>query len=594
VEGELNYIFTGCYSSQSRIKQANRIAEDSLQTAEALTALAALAAGGKQYPGYRVAWQETLFNQFHDILPGSGVRQTRECALGKLEEILGYTYAGRTKALTALAARIDTSDIATEFDRESFADGAGMGYKGQCEHNSSLVPGFEPEICDRGCGKTRILNVFNPTAYARSQAYDFSLWDWPGDIERLRITDSDSQEIPFSVAGEPEKYWAHTCVRLTAFVTVPAYGYITLRITEGERRKAASPFPTGQHLTETFAPLQLENEKLRAQFDAKMQLASLLDKKTGRELISGPSGFFSLCRQNQKSKANAWVEGYSVKEDNLNEICPVFVTEANAAELRREVSYQLSYGKSTLKVTVALEKDSSVLQYKIAADWHELFSEELGIPALKFNLPFSYGVEGYTYGIPFGAIRRQALAHDVPAIGFGAAADPQSGRSLLLMTDSVYAYRGEGNALRLTLLRATQEPDLYPEVGLHDYRLGVGICEADEYYKFSDCFNYPLSCITNTAHGGELPQKDSLLAVSDNLAVSALKVTEDESGVIIRLFDATGQGGRGWIRLKADVAAETVDLLEQPCPGKLTVEDGRLAFDLRANEIISLKLRRKE
>ena len=41
VKGELNYVFTGCYTAQSRIKQANRIAEDRLYDAEALDAAAA-------------------------------------------------------------------------------------------------------------------------------------------------------------------------------------------------------------------------------------------------------------------------------------------------------------------------------------------------------------------------------------------------------------------------------------------------------------------------------------------------------------------------------------------------------------------------
>ncbi|MFR1759083.1 MAG: alpha-mannosidase, partial [Christensenellaceae bacterium] len=41
VKGELNYVFTGCYTAQSRIKQANRVAEDRLYDAEALEASAA-------------------------------------------------------------------------------------------------------------------------------------------------------------------------------------------------------------------------------------------------------------------------------------------------------------------------------------------------------------------------------------------------------------------------------------------------------------------------------------------------------------------------------------------------------------------------
>ncbi len=100
VKGELNYVFTGCYTAQSRIKQANRIAEDRLYDAEALDAAAAamlpdFAAMGPLEP----AWRRLLFNQFHDILPGSGVPETREYALGEFQKLLA---AGQINANHAM------------------------------------------------------------------------------------------------------------------------------------------------------------------------------------------------------------------------------------------------------------------------------------------------------------------------------------------------------------------------------------------------------------------------------------------------------------------------------------------------------------
>lgn len=598
VEGELNYIFTGCYSSQSRIKMANRTAEDSLNTAECLTAFDLAFAKGNEYNrGYKTAWQKTLFSHFHDILPGSGIRETREYALAELTNILGYTYAGRTKALTNLASKIDTSSIQTDFDKESFVDGAGMGYKGVAQFNGSLVRGLETQICDTGCGKTRIMHIFNTTPYDRSESFDFPIWDWPGKIDRLEITDGDEKPIPFFIAEGGGNYWTHTCINLTAFVTVPGYGYITLVISEGDSKKLPLKKFTQQPIEEEYQKTFMENEKISVEFDSNMQIISLVDKTTGRELISSKSGYFSLCNQNHKTSTvmpgNAWVEGYALKEKNLNETSPVFITEFNRnSHVKDEIKYEFKFRSSKIGVSVSLDKDSSVLKYKVDADWHETFSQEEGIPALKFNFPFSYKTDEYTYEIPFGTVKRKDKDHDVPSIGFGVSHDMESDKSLMLMTDSIYAYRGENNAFSLTLIRASQDPDSHPEYGMHNYNIGLGVCGKSEYFKYSDSFNYPMHYITNSSHGGSLPLTKSFISTSDNIAVSAIKVSEDGKGIIARVYDITGKSGKGSITLGGEFTIQAVDIMENPLDTAITREGKKVVFDLKPNEIVSLKFKK--
>ncbi|MFW9285052.1 hypothetical protein, partial [Glaesserella parasuis] len=96
-------------TSQSRIKTANRIGEAVLNEAEAFSAIAHVATGS-HYPreSYETAWRLLLFNQFHDILPGSGVLQTREHALGLFQETMALANSGRKRALERIAAEIDT------------------------------------------------------------------------------------------------------------------------------------------------------------------------------------------------------------------------------------------------------------------------------------------------------------------------------------------------------------------------------------------------------------------------------------------------------------------------------------------------------
>ena len=63
----------GCYSSHARIKKYNRYYENRLLAAEKFSAIGTFYKGKPFYPreDFLAAWKILLFNQFHDILPGT-------------------------------------------------------------------------------------------------------------------------------------------------------------------------------------------------------------------------------------------------------------------------------------------------------------------------------------------------------------------------------------------------------------------------------------------------------------------------------------------------------------------------------------------
>lgn len=77
----------GTYTSQSNIKQFNRIMEQKLKTFETLLVLT------NQYPKYidqlDTLWKEVLLYQFHDILPGSSIKRVYDEALERYRIIIG-------------------------------------------------------------------------------------------------------------------------------------------------------------------------------------------------------------------------------------------------------------------------------------------------------------------------------------------------------------------------------------------------------------------------------------------------------------------------------------------------------------------------
>jgi alpha-mannosidase len=74
-EGSLQRIFTGCYTSLSRIKRK------ALEASGAAVQMEKLGEKGKRRIGEEEIWRDILFNDFHDILPGSCTEPAEQDAL---------------------------------------------------------------------------------------------------------------------------------------------------------------------------------------------------------------------------------------------------------------------------------------------------------------------------------------------------------------------------------------------------------------------------------------------------------------------------------------------------------------------------------
>lgn len=100
----------GTYTSQGQVKQANRHSEILLQTAEHAAAQAMLLAAAP-YPQEPLAraWETVLLNQFHDILPGSSVREVYEDCAEDYARVRAVGEAAVEGALAALTQRVSAS-----------------------------------------------------------------------------------------------------------------------------------------------------------------------------------------------------------------------------------------------------------------------------------------------------------------------------------------------------------------------------------------------------------------------------------------------------------------------------------------------------
>ncbi len=100
----------GTYTTQSELKRRNRRAEAALQTAEALATVASGLPGGPPYPRERLerAWRQALFNQFHDILPGSSIPEVVTDAMATYDSVAATTDSLVAESFAAVRAAMDT------------------------------------------------------------------------------------------------------------------------------------------------------------------------------------------------------------------------------------------------------------------------------------------------------------------------------------------------------------------------------------------------------------------------------------------------------------------------------------------------------
>ncbi len=103
--GELYFsAHRGVFTSQAAIKKGNRKAELALREAEMWGSIALLK--GWEYPLARMdaAWKKLLLNQFHDILPGSGIAAIYADARRDHKAVIAEADAVREEALSCLTA----------------------------------------------------------------------------------------------------------------------------------------------------------------------------------------------------------------------------------------------------------------------------------------------------------------------------------------------------------------------------------------------------------------------------------------------------------------------------------------------------------
>ncbi|NQT87994.1 hypothetical protein HQ560_14600 [bacterium] len=230
--------------SRVNLKQANRLAENALQTAETFSTFAALL--GADYPDKALdkAWRQVLFGQHHDGMAGP------LCDRAYVDLMLGYREAlelaaeARDGALDALARAAATNAAPS--------------------------------------GSTPIL-VFNALNWERTEPVQATVAFTKPPIS-FQLTDDKGKRVPFEVSRTEESNGRITEAEIEFIAKgVPPFGYATYAVVPCEE-----PLPTRAKA----AGFRIQNKHFRVTADPEQGggISSLYDKLARRELLNKDAG----------------------------------------------------------------------------------------------------------------------------------------------------------------------------------------------------------------------------------------------------------------------------------------------------------------
>jgi alpha-mannosidase len=353
----------------------------------------------------------------------------------------------------------------------------------------------------------------------------------------------------------------------------------------------ASP-PVGSLLVSTE---HLANDRIEVRFDAKGRMTSILDRRTGRHLLTDRAlGNRLQAYRDRPAQYDAWDIDRSFEDQiwEIDALTSVRVTETGP--LRAAIRFEWRYESSRIVQVVSLAADARQVEVDTFVDWHEHNT------LLKVAFPIAVNASEVRAEIQFGHVKRATHAntswdearYECSMQRWVEVGEPDFGVALL--NDCKYGYDAKGTTIRLTLLRSPTYPWPEADQGEHRMRYAIMVHDGDigAVIEAAEDFNLPLLVLDGGGATVPAPTSSLLQVDGEGIVLEALKLAEDNDDLVLRLWESRGR--RQAARLTPPpgygAAAET-DLLERE-PTALPIEQGAIALAFKPFEIKTIRIGR--
>jgi alpha-mannosidase len=471
----------GTYTSMARNKKYNRKTEFLNMDAELYSTINNVITDGV-YPKKELnaCWETTLLNQFHDIIPGSSIKEVYDDSKKDYERINAIGNKILNSALDNIASKINLS-------------------------------------------KTSVI-VFNQLGFDRDDIVEFNL---PEGWENAKVYDEEEMLLSQLVEGNKVVFYVKQ---------VPAKGYKSFTIEKCSKEDS----PEIKNIT---AGVDIDTGRFSISFDENYNISSIFDKKNNREVIKNNEKANVLqVFEDKPHNWDAWDINiyYQDKMWEVNDVQKAEVIEQGP--VRTTLKVERKFLDSTIVQYIRMYKDIERIDFYNDIDWKEeqmllKAAFPVDIHSDKATYEIQYGnVERPTHwNTSWDYARFEVCAHkwaDLSEGDYGVA----------LINDSKFGHDIKDSTMRLSLLKCAIMPNPEADKEKHNFVYSIyphsGDWKESKVVNMSYTLNCPMYAKVEQPHEGELQNNMSFIKINkDNVIVEVIKQAEESEHVIVRMYE---------------------------------------------------------
>lgn len=525
----------GVYTSQANTKRLNRACEISLRNTEILLTLLRLFCDNYRYPKEKMDdyWKTLLFNQFHDILPGSSKQDIYYEQEQELENVLKSSNKLKETASQILLHRLI-------------------------------------ELADQGIQARKYGILINTLPWNRSDYIKL-------DSKTMSSLDVKQHEL-----------WIEDIPPLS-FRLIDIENYLN-QSSEEQKEQILTLKEDSSNITISNSNLSLKIQKSTGKL-ISIQSKNENNNSQKRELLRNKNAIQVKVYEEKNGEYPAWNIYSEYTQLPVSIGLPKNISIVEDSESRKAVQISYRFQNTAIDHTITLRAKSNLINFKTDIDAQDSWL------LFKIRFPFDIDSKYIRGEIPYGFLKRKILPEtemekgkwEFPAQKYVDLSAKKYG--VTLVNNSKYGFSTNENGLYLTLLHTPLRPqnkvysilDLVPEeertdyvdIGFHSIEYGLwvheGDFEASKAWQKGYEFNYPI--LLGTANK-KIPERSytlkdefksffkkndefvySLVSIENpRIIAQALKPPEDiileEEGIhskemknflILRLFETSGK-----------------------------------------------------
>lgn len=510
LSASMEHINEGCYTMDARLKRMNRLTEKRLLGTDFLLSMHAGLKGdwAKETEEMERLWKGLLFNQFHDTLGGTCVKDARDEGIFQVSKV-----CADCKNIKAL-----------------------------------LYQGIVNQIDTRGEGFPLFLFNLSGEAYSGPVTVELN-WFCK---DSLRLLDAQGEEIPYQrlhTKAKVRNYNLGGRRAITFFAKIPAAGFAMYRTLTSHSDLVSCDDWT----LEEKDPYLLENDLTKAVFDKKTGcLTSLIDKTTGYESLRAPA--YLEVWDDQRDTWGGKMEGflYQKREDAFT-LASIEKVESGKIRQCIRVIYTCQENRLEQRYYLYTGRKEIVIENQLL--WNRPWQQ------LRWELPLSMEHAVTQAECAYGIKKRMEESEDREFYmhRFVDAAD-EDGKGLVIANNSRYSFGTKDGVFRMVLARSSiyaqgngknwyepLETYDYTDIGKMDFTLCIQPhgtpCDTKTWFDLAAIAEVPYEYMTDNCHTGSQKATTYSLLHTDckEVHIGAVKKAEDDECFIVRLQETAGE-----------------------------------------------------